>query len=150
MPVALQDLGLAVKRLQHRHHRTLDALLGEQGTTLVQWDALRAIHRHPDSTSHELALLTFQSDQSFGTLAKRLLALGLIERTAGPGRAIRHRLNPAGEAVLDNGRAVVDRVLAESFAPLSPQERDLLHSLLMRLLPEQGGRDTDEHQAPTR
>ncbi|WP_326654410.1 MULTISPECIES: hypothetical protein [unclassified Streptomyces] len=41
-------------------------------------------------------------------------------------------------------------MLAEPFAPLSPQERDLLHSLLMRLLPEQGGRDTDEHQAPTR
>ncbi|MEU4496368.1 MarR family transcriptional regulator [Streptomyces sp. NPDC023998] len=142
MPVALQDLGLAVKRLQHRHHRTLDALLIEQGTTLAQWDALRAIHRHPESTSHELAVLTFQSDQSFGTLAKRLLARKLIERTAGPGRAIRHRLTPSGEAVLDKGHAVVNHVLTESFAPLSQQERDLLHSLLTRLLPEQRPADT--------
>jgi hypothetical protein len=72
MCVLLEDLGQAVKRLQHRHHRTVDA-------RLVQRDALRAISRHPNASSHRLAQLTFQTDQSFGTLAVRLVARGLID-----------------------------------------------------------------------
>src|SRR4249920_3087110 len=94
MTVELQDLALAVKRLQHRHHRSLDARLAPLGTTLVQWDALRAISQHLNASSHRLAQLTFQTDQSFGALAGRLEARGLIERAAGPGRALRHRLTP--------------------------------------------------------
>src|SRR5205807_3302613 len=111
MVVELEDLALAVKRLQHRHHRTLDARLAPLGTTLVQWDALRAISRHPNASSHRLAQLTFQTDQSFGTLAGRLVARGLIDRIAGPGRALRHRLTPAGEVLLNEGHSVVNEVL---------------------------------------
>jgi DNA-binding MarR family transcriptional regulator len=120
--------------LQHRHHRTLDARLAPLGTTLVQWDALRAISRHPGASSHRLAQLTFQTDQSFGTLAGRLVARGLIDRIAGPGRAIRHCLTSAGEALLSKGHTVVNEVFSESFAPLSPTELDTLYDLLIRLL----------------
>ena len=65
MTVALEDLGKAVKRLQHRHHRTMDTRLAALGSTLVQWDALRAISQNPDASSHHLAQVTFQTDQSF-------------------------------------------------------------------------------------
>lgn len=136
MVVELEDLGQAIKRLQHRHHRTLDAKLAPLGTTLVQWDALRALSRHPDASLHRLAQLTFQTDQSFGALAGRLLARGLIERVAGPGRAIRHRLTPAGEALLSEGQTVFNEVISESFAPLSPMELNTLYDLLTRLLDE--------------
>jgi DNA-binding MarR family transcriptional regulator len=136
MVVLLEDLGQAVKRLQHRHHRMVDARLVLLGITLVQWDALRAISRQPNASSHRLAQLTFQTDQSFGALAGRLVARGLIDRVTGPGRAIRHRLTPAGEELLSKGRTVVNEVLAESFSPLSPTERDTLYDLLTRLLPE--------------
>jgi DNA-binding MarR family transcriptional regulator len=134
MGVALEDLGHAVKRLQYRHHRTVDAKLVPLGITLVQWDALRAIGQHPDASSHRLAQLTFQTDQSFGALAGRLVARGLIDRVSGPGRALRHRLTPAGEALLSKGHTVVNEVLLESFSPLSPTERDTLYDLLTRLL----------------
>lgn len=134
MAAELQDLGLAVKRLQARHHRALDTALAALGTTLVQWTALREIGRHPDSSAHQLAQLTFQTDQSFGTLATRLVDRGLVERTQGPGRAIRHRLTPAGADLLARGHAVVDTALADSFAPLDPAERATLHTLLTRLL----------------
>src|ERR1700731_1558108 len=53
--------------------RALDSKLIEIGTTLAQWDALRAIDRHPESSSHKLAGLTFQTDQSFGALANRMV-----------------------------------------------------------------------------
>lgn len=136
--VTLEDLGQAVKRLQYRHHRTLDARLSPLGITLVQWDALRAISRHPNASGHRLAQLTFQTDQSFGALAGRLEARGWIERMSGPGKAIRHRLTPTGEALLREGNSVFQEVIARSFAPLSPTERATLYDLLTRLLNEPG------------
>jgi DNA-binding MarR family transcriptional regulator len=136
MTADLKPLGLAIKRVQHRHHRTLDAAFGQIGTTLVQWDALRAIANYPDSSAHKLAGLTFQTDQAFGTLASRLVERGLISREAGEGRAIRHRLTREGERMLEAGFAVADRVLAESFAPLSATERQQLLTLLTKMLAE--------------
>lgn len=134
MGVALEDLGQAVKRLQYRHHRALDTKLAPLGITLVQWDALRAIGQHPDASSHRLAQLTFQTDQSFGALAGRLVTRGLIDRVTGSGRALRHRLTPSGEVLLSKGHTVVNEVLSQSFSPLSPPEKDTLYDLLTRLL----------------
>jgi DNA-binding MarR family transcriptional regulator len=136
MPPDLQPLALAIKRVQYKHHRTLDSKLIEIGTTLAQWDALRAIGRHPESSSHKLAVLTFQTDQSFGALANRMADRGLIRRIGGEGRAILHCLTPAGEAMLRDGHVVVNKVLAESLAPLSAAERQQLHGLLNKLLDE--------------
>ncbi len=133
-PSELQPLGRAIKRLQHKHHRTLDTQLHEVGTTLAQWDALRAIDQHPESSSHALALVTFQTDQAFGALANRLVERGLVERVAGRGRALSHRLTPSGRAVLGKAHHVANRVLEESFAPLTRAERATLLSLLDRLL----------------
>lgn len=134
MAVELEDLGQSVKRLQHRHHRMLDIKLSPLGITLVQWDALRAINRHPDASLHHLAQITFQTDQSFGALAGRLIALGLINRLTGRGRAIRHQLTPAGETLLREGHIVVKQVLSESFSPLTPTELNTFYALLTRLL----------------
>src|SRR6202049_4028063 len=114
MVVALEDLALAHRRLPYRQHRTLDASLAPLGITLVQWDALRAISRHPGASSHRLAQLTFQTDQSFGALAGRLEARGLIDRATGPGRALRHRLTSTGEAILSEGYTVYNEVLSQS------------------------------------
>ena len=86
--------------------------------------------------AHKLAGLTFQTDQSFGALANRMVDHGLIRRVPGEGRAILHRLTPAGEAMLRDGHVVVNKVLAESLAPLSASERQQLHGLLNRLLDE--------------
>jgi DNA-binding MarR family transcriptional regulator len=136
MPVALQDLGRAVKQLQHRHHRGMDRRLREAGTSLAQWDALRAIAARPNSSAHALAELTFQTDQSFGALANRLVKRGMIERAAGPGRAIRHRLTARGEATLRTGHEVVGQVLDSSFASLTNRQREDFYRLIRRALTE--------------
>lgn len=129
----LQAMGRAVKQAQYRHHRALDSRLATVGTTLAQWDALRAIDRNPGSSARALAEETFQSEQAFGTLAGRLVARGLIERTPGRGRAIEHRLTAAGAKILATGNEVADSVLADSFAALSPSERVTLLNLLRRV-----------------
>lgn len=136
MAVALQDLGRVVKQLQYRHHRGMDSKLRETGTSLAQWDALRAIATRPNSSAHALAEMTFQTDQSFGALATRLLKRGMVERVAGPGRAIHHGLTPRGEATLRKGHAVVGQVLESSFAPLTSRQREDFYRLLSRALVE--------------
>jgi DNA-binding MarR family transcriptional regulator len=134
MSTSLLELGRAVKRLQNQHHRALDARLIEIGTTLAQWDALRAIGRNPDASSHDLAELTFQTDQSFGALASRLVERGFVTRTPGKGRALRHGLTALGKDVLSRGSAIAQEVLDASFAPLTQAERSQLQALLSRLL----------------
>src|SRR3954453_7233496 len=126
---SVQEVGLLVKRLQHRHHRALTTALAGLGISLVQWDTLRHLHEHPGASLHDLAQLTFQTDQAFGTLAARMAERGLIERTPGPGRAVRHRLTPRGRELKEAGDVLVDRVIAASFAPLEPHERDQLAGL---------------------
>jgi DNA-binding MarR family transcriptional regulator len=80
--------------------------------------------------------MTFQTDQSFGALANRLLKSGMIERLPGPGRAIRHRLTPRGEATLRKGHEVVGPVLESSLAPLTSRQREDFYRLIGRVLAE--------------
>jgi DNA-binding MarR family transcriptional regulator len=131
---AIEDIGLLIKRVQHRHHREIDASLTAVGISLVQWNALREIDRNPGASMHRLAELSFNSDQAFGTLTTRLLRVGLIERLQGPGRVTNHRLTPKGGDLLRKGQKLMMKVLALSFAPLDEEERDTLGRLLAKLL----------------
>lgn len=129
-----ENLGLSIKRIQHRNLRLLEARLAPLGISMIQWNALRTIDLYPESSMHRLATLTFNSDQAFGTLATRLRRLGLIERHPGRGRATRHGLTPKGKALLRAGRSRVQAVLAVTFAPLREGERKTLARLLGKLL----------------
>ncbi|WP_405060436.1 MarR family transcriptional regulator [Kribbella sp. NBC_01505] len=124
------EVGLAVKRLQYRHHRALSQALAPLGLSLVQWDTLHHLHRKPDASLHDLAVLTFQTDQSFGSLATRMADRGLIERVAGPGRAVRHQLTEEGARLRAAGQDAVDAVVESSFHDLSPAQLDQLGELL--------------------
>ncbi|HTW06595.1 MAG TPA: MarR family winged helix-turn-helix transcriptional regulator [Acidimicrobiales bacterium] len=134
MTRSLGEIGLAVKRLQMRHHRAIDSALTPLELSLVQWDALRHLKANPKASLHDLALLTFQTDQSFGALAARMVDRGLIERVNGPGRAVLHRLTPKGESARRAGTTIVNRVLAASFAALSPSQLATFDALLVQLL----------------
>lgn len=134
MPRTLQEIGLSVKRLQMQNHRQVNAALAELDITLVQWDALRHLHENPGASLHDLAVLTFQTDQSFGALAGRMEERGFIERVPGPGRAVRHHLTPKGEAVRQAGTEIAGRVLSESFEGLSSSELEIFDELLSRLV----------------
>ena len=128
------EVALLVKRLQHAHHRALSAALADLGISLVQWDTLRHLERHPDASLHELAQLTFQTDQSFGSLAARMVDRGLLHRMPGPGRVVRHRLTELGERLRHEGQGLADRVFAETFAPLEQEQLDQLGDLLETLV----------------
>jgi len=132
--ISLQQLGLAVKRLQWRHHREMNRRLAPLGLSLVQWDTLRHLEANPGASLHQLAELTFQTDQSMGELAKRMVDRGLIERVEGPGRKVQHRLTPVGDELRRVGGELADSVLTESLGELSARERDTLYELLLKAM----------------
>lgn len=134
MDPSLQQVGLAVKRLQWRHHRAANARLAEIGLSLVQWDVLRHLDANPDASLHDLAGLTFQTDQSMGTLASRMISRDLIERVPGPGRAIRHRLTAKGEQARRQGSEIMENVLDDTLGTLSKQQLNDLYTLVTRAL----------------
>lgn len=123
-----------MKRLQMNHHRSINAALARLGVSLAQWDALRHLHENPGASLHDLAGLTFQTDQSFGALAARMETRELIERVPGPGRAVRHRLTEQGDEIRRAGENVVEDVLRESFSPLTAAQRETFDELLRKLL----------------
>ncbi|GGS11781.1 MarR family transcriptional regulator [Streptomyces humidus] len=133
MAVEPQILGRAVKAVQYRQHRALDSRLASVGSTLAQWDALRAIGRTPGASARALAAATFQSEQAFGTLAGRLVAQGLVDRRPGHGRRIEHHLTAEGERVLNAGHEVADSVLRQCFGQLTEPERETLLRLLLKI-----------------
>jgi DNA-binding MarR family transcriptional regulator len=128
-----QATGRLLKRAQYRNHRSADRALASVGTSLAQWDALRAISESPASSAHDLAVATFQSDQAFGTLANRLEAQGLITRTSGRGRRVEHALTEAGERMFAAGLEVTREVSERSFAGLTASEVMVLRDLLERV-----------------
>ncbi len=129
-----QDVAQLIKRVQGTHHRLLDSALSKRGVTLVQWDALRHLAHHPDASLHDLAQRTFQSDQAFGTLARRMEERGLVERTSGPGRVVRLVMTDAGQELLEEGRELVDGVLGSTVGHLSQRQLDQLGDLLAQIL----------------
>ncbi len=129
-----EHLGWLVKRLQHGNHRALDKQLATLDVSLIQWNALREIERNPGCSQRQLAALTFNSDQAFGTLLTRLWAAGLIERSAGPGRASHHQLTPKGQALLHGGQKIMFEVTDESFSALTKAEQNELVRLLTKVL----------------
>lgn len=126
-------MGLALKRLQSRHHREGNRRLSATvGVSLVQWDVLRHLRQEPNASLHRLAELTFQTDQSMGELGGRMVERGLLERVDGPGRAVRHRLTPAGERAFEAGDGIFDTVLTESLGKLTVKEQATLWKLLVK------------------
>lgn len=134
MKIKILELGRAIKQLQNLNHRRLELGLRAIDTTLAQWDALRAIQNFPGASAHALAEETFQTDQSFGTLATRLIARGLVERQQGVGRALVHTLTAQGRSILKHGLAIADQVVDESFRALSEPERAQLLALAQKVL----------------
>lgn len=140
MNPSLQDVGLAVKRLQWRHHRGANARLAPLGLSLAQWDVLRHLHAHPDASLHDLATLTFQTDQSMGTLATRMVDRGLLQRRTGAGRAVKHRLTARGDRARQEGSDAVDDVMATSIGRLNKPDLAKLHELLLAAGCDDGSR----------
>lgn len=130
-------LGWLIKRIQHRHHRALDKDLASIGLTLVQWNALREIERNPGCSQHQLAELTFNSDQALGTLLTRLHKADLVTPYSGGGRVTLHELSAKGKKLQHEGQQIMQSVTRKSFKVLSAEEQEKLACLLGKILDQE-------------
>ncbi len=134
MAISLEPLALLIKRAQYRQNKTIEGALAPLKVSVVQWNALREVQRHPGASMHQLAELTFNSDQAFGTLTARLLRMGYLERKSGPGRALHHTVTPRGKVLLAKGDPLIVEACVGLFAPLTRAERTVLGALMEKLL----------------
>ena len=105
--------------------------IGGQGLALLLWLAEeRAL------TQVELARRQRVEGPSVCRMVDRLERDGLVERRPHPGdrRATEVHLTAAGEEVAARGRAAVDALASEVFAPLDDDERRVLGELLARVI----------------
>jgi DNA-binding MarR family transcriptional regulator len=117
--------------LQH----ALDTVLRDSGLTIAQWRALDAIREAPGASGAELARACGVTAQSMHTTLVGLEQAGLVVRQphAVHGRVVQVYLSNAGERRLENGRSIIDGVETLVLAGLTPDERDLLEGLLVRV-----------------
>ena len=140
MDASPQEVGRAVTRLQWRHHREANKRLARLGLSLAQWDVLRHLDAHPDASLHDLAMLTFQTDQSMGALAGRMIDRGFLERRNTTGRVVKHRLTARGDLARREGSDAVDDVMATSIGRLRTPDLATLHRLLLAAAGDDGTR----------
>ena len=142
------ELGLAVRELHWRHNREANRRLqARAGISLKQWEVLRVLRREPEASLRDLAVLTWQTDQSMGELARRMVDRGLLTRAGGPGRAVRHHVTSEGRAALEAGAGIVDDILARSVGSLTAEEQVAFHAMLVKAASGLSGSVVDEKGA---
>jgi DNA-binding MarR family transcriptional regulator len=127
------ELAIVLRRAQLRKQAACDAALARWDMTLPQWGMLRAIADRPDSSTHDLARTTGQSDQAAGAVVARLQRRGLLQRRNVSGKAILHRLTPAGQKMLSRCDKTVGDVVGVALSGLTDNEIATLRKQLRQL-----------------
>jgi MarR family transcriptional regulator, lower aerobic nicotinate degradation pathway regulator len=126
--------------LIRRAHQISSALFAEEcgafDLTAVQYAALVAIRDNPAVDATRLSTLIAFDRSTLGDVLERLEAKGRIRRSPSPGdrRVKLLHLSKAGEEVLTEVEAAVDRVQERLLAPLAPESRATLMRLLAQLV----------------
>lgn len=104
--------------------------------TLLQWRTLGVLARGAPMTQSAIGALIEASPMTMSDIVNRLESLGYVEREADPSdsRAKLVRLAPGAMPIVDEMRAMAQELTQRIFAGFSEAERDMLASLLARLL----------------
>jgi DNA-binding MarR family transcriptional regulator len=99
------------------------------------WGALNVLDAEGAITQHALCQGVGMDPSSMVSTIDELEAKGLVERRAHPSDRRAHALHitARGRQTLTRGRELASRAQEELLAPLSAEERDQLHALLLRL-----------------
>ena len=117
--------------------RGIERRLGISGAQLF---VLQKLAEGPVGSLNELAALTFTHQSSVSVVVTRLVARGLVARTAFPddARRVTLALTPRGRALLRKAPETLQGRLLASFERLSRSERKTLVEGLQRLVREAG------------
>ena len=142
-----REISLLLKQAQQRKQIAVDTALAKLQSSLAQWVVLRRIRTDPGASAHDLAQAAFQTDQSFGSITRRLIERGLVIREQGKGRSSAHHLSDAGRKLLEKCEPIVMATLRLEFAGLSEDELQVFGVFLAKIVGEDQGVRTN-HTGP--
>jgi len=124
-------LGFWLRFVSNHVSTRFAALIAEEGVTVSEWVALRALYEGEAAPSR-LAKTLGMTKGAITKLADRLIAKDLIRREAAPGdaRAQRLSLTPRGATLTPRLAALADANDAAFFGHLSGREREALERTL--------------------
>lgn len=122
--------GMLLTRLARLSMAQNDKIFSQFGLTHKSWLVLFKISKNPDLSTHALAELCLDTDQSLGQVATKLAEKGLIKRKPAFGRAILHEITNEGSRLLEETDPLADNAMQELFSSLNSQQLAELTTLL--------------------
>lgn len=130
-----QQVGHLLRRAHQRHAALFQERIGSAALTPMQWAALFSLVRHGPTTQNRLGRLTAMDPATIQGVVRRLVARGLVVRSADPSDR-RTRLlaaTEAGHALVTATLPIAREITDATLAPLDEAERALFLKLLTRM-----------------
>jgi DNA-binding MarR family transcriptional regulator len=129
-------VGYLIRRLHQIHSAIFVEECREFGITPVQYGLLTALHYFPGSDQVSLGREVGIDRTNVADVLERLSERGLVrrERSVQDKRSKIAFLTPAGEAILEQGRASMMRAQDRILAPLAPPFRPAFLAVLTQLI----------------
>lgn len=134
--ILADQIGHKLRRAHQRATSIFINTIGDTQLTPTQWAALVTLRSQGPMSQNQLGRLTFMDPATTQGVIVRLAERGLVGRTPDPHdrRRTTVRLTARGEAlVLEQLPRGMD-ISAQILNPLTREERQILHSLLSRLM----------------
>ncbi len=131
----MQHTGFLISRMGMVAQKRFGERLESLGLTTRMWGVLNVLAAEGELTQHALGRCTGIDPSSMVATIDELEAKGLVERRRHPNdrRAHALHLTAKGKQTLARGRQLAGSAQEELLAPLSAQEREQLHGMLLRL-----------------
>ncbi len=131
----MRHTGFLISRMGMVAQKRFAEQLESLGLTTRMWGALNVLDAEGAITQHALCRCVGMDPSSMVSTIDELEARGLVERRRHPSDRRAHALHVTdrGHETLARGRRLARRAQEELLAPLSPEEREQLHAMLLRL-----------------
>ena len=131
----LRHTGFLISRVGMVAQKRFAERLEQLELTTRMWGALNVLDAESPTTQGSLCKSVGMDPSSMVATIDELEAKGLVERRPHPTDRRAHALHvtDSGRATQARGRELARRAQDDLLAPLTPDEREQLHSLLLRL-----------------
>jgi DNA-binding MarR family transcriptional regulator len=119
-----------------------EAALSPLGLSPEQWDVLRHLREHSGASGADIARCAKVTPQAVATMLQRLEKSRLITRRSSErGRVVEAYLTAQGEALLQKGDEIAEKIEVQVFSTFSQDEQEQFNRLLLRCIENLEGAD---------
>jgi DNA-binding MarR family transcriptional regulator len=131
----VRNTGFLISRMGMVAQKQFAERIDSLGLTPRMWGALNVLDAEGAITQHALCMCVGMDPSSMVSTIDELEANGLVERRRHPNDRRAHALHvtESGRQALARGRQLARKAQDDLLAPLSTEERQQLHELLLKL-----------------